>query len=106
MLILVRWITQYWALVFEDGFAPASDEDSFVLNRCAESLSAESSLSSVGRLRLSVMSSMTPVDHKMPLRSVQILSVSFSAMLPFIVLGTVVGLTIFLRATSDLESEA
>ena len=52
------------------------------------------------------MSFMTPRDYKMPLGSVQILSLIVAPMLSFLVLGTVVGLTIFLRATSDLESEA
>jgi len=42
----------------------------------------------------------------MPLGSAQILSEIVAPMLSFLVLGTVVGLTIFLRATSDLESEA
>ena len=49
---------------------------------------------------------MTLRDHKMPLGSAQILRVIVAPMLSFLVLGTVVGLTIFLRAISDLESEA
>ena len=52
------------------------------------------------------MSLMTPRDHKIPLGSAQILSANVAPMLSFLVLGTVVGLTIVLRATSDLESEA
>ncbi len=106
MLIPVRWMTPYLVLVSEAEFATACAGDPAGLACCAEFLSAEFLLASIGRLHWSVMSLMTPRDHKIPLRSAQILSANVAPMLSFLVLGTVVGLTIVLRATSDLESEA
>ena len=41
-MILVRWMTHYWVLVSEAGFAAAFEEDPAVLSWCAEFLRASS----------------------------------------------------------------
>ena len=44
-------------------------------------------------------------DQSNALRSVQILTVTPDSMVSYIVLAAVVGLTVFLRATGELETE-